>query len=120
MDQVHLKGDNPKLNRIVNRALQLGIAVQSVPRKSLQRKVKTEHFQHIILKCSSLDVLRFDSENDKSIIEESNGLWLMLDGITDPQNFGAILRNAFFLVNSKGGKGSHTRKKELLPIISSC
>jgi len=51
------------------------------------------------LKCDPLPYVRLSStEQLKSESKSSGLLWVFLDQITDPQNFGALIRTSFFLV----------------------
>ena len=69
--------------------------------KSFINSHKNKIHQGIILKCDPLPYVRI-SEPDHLLLENKKKglLWVFLDQITDPQNFGAILRSCFFLVKT--------------------
>jgi len=65
----------------------------------LERYAKNQPHQGVILKCEPLPYYRIDSSEDLLLPEKKTGLlWIFIDQITDPQNFGAIIRSASFLV----------------------
>ena len=66
----------------------------------LEKFAKNQIHQGIILKCDPLPYVRISSPLQlKSEIKAQGLLWLFLDQITDPQNFGALIRTSFFLVS---------------------
>lgn len=79
---------------IVDKADKFGIHHQRVPRKTLDRLTGSATHQGVVARhrpsAASL------SEDIGSLLEEVNetSLLLMLDGVTDPHNLGACLRNA--------------------------
>jgi tRNA G18 (ribose-2'-O)-methylase SpoU len=75
----------------------------------LSRMVKQQPHQNIVLKCSPL---LLTSPSNNHIFE--NGLYVFCDKITDPQNFGAILRSCLFF----GVKGVFTGRKYHCPLNS--
>lgn len=75
----------------------------------MSRLVKNQPHQNMIIKCSPL----FPNPS----LEPSTypqGLYIYCDKITDPQNFGAIVRTSLFY----GVKGIFTSKKNIAPMNS--
>lgn len=60
--------------------------------------------QGFVLRCRSLDFEPLSRipypDGDASSAESSPIVWLVLDEVVDPQNFGALLRSAYFLGSS--------------------
>ncbi len=71
--------------------------------------VQGQPHQNAILKCSTLNA-EMVSEPTKF----ENGLYVFCDKITDPQNFGAIVRSCLFF----GAKGVMISKKNSSPLNS--
>ncbi|TPH17815.1 23S rRNA (guanosine(2251)-2'-O)-methyltransferase RlmB [Litorilituus lipolyticus] len=93
-----LKGrEDERLLPIINLARKYGISAQMVQRKVLDDKCKGEQHQGVVARVKPGKVL---SENDLddiiSLAEKQNKspFLLILDGVTDPHNLGACLRNA--------------------------
>ncbi|GEA12779.1 23S rRNA (guanosine(2251)-2'-O)-methyltransferase RlmB [Alteromonas sp. KUL49] len=89
-----LKGRNDdRLVNVVNQARKNGISVQFCARKTLDDKVNGEQHQGVVARAKPARAL---TENDLDrILENTNQpLLLVLDGVTDPHNLGACLRNA--------------------------
>ena len=57
----------------------------------MNRLVKGQPHQNIILKCSTLNLTPA-----KNIDNYTGGVYIMCDKITDPQNFGSIIRTSLF------------------------
>lgn len=93
-----LKGrDDERLMPIVNLARKYGIPCQLVQRKVLDDKSKGEQHQGVLARVTPGKTY---TENDiDDILENANAkgelpFLLILDGVTDPHNLGACLRNA--------------------------
>lgn len=82
-----------RLQPVLKALSNLGISLQEMGRKALDDKAKGASHQGIIAKVKAG---RLYSENDLDDIlnNEENPLLLILDGVTDPHNLGACLRNA--------------------------
>ncbi len=92
------KGRNDeRMNKTVNIARKNGISVQFVHKKTLDDKSRGEQHQGILAIAKPARVLHEqDLEQLLSRLESNSTkpLLLVLDGVTDPHNLGACLRNA--------------------------
>lgn len=70
-----------------------GIPIRQVPRGELEKLTGSDHHQGVALRVEPLPKIAFE-ELLAGAEPEDQPLWLALDGITDPHNFGAMLRNA--------------------------
>ncbi|MCK5716541.1 MAG: 23S rRNA (guanosine(2251)-2'-O)-methyltransferase RlmB [Thiomargarita sp.] len=81
-----------KIQALQKQAEELGITIQSVPRKTLDKLTENGHHQGVVIKARpvknqlSLEAL-FASSNEAPFL-------LVLDDIQDPHNLGACLRSA--------------------------
>lgn len=78
---------------LINTANQYGVSVQRSGRKVLDDKSASSQHQGIVARVKPAKVL---TENDLDALLEKTELpfLLILDGVTDPHNLGACLRNA--------------------------
>tara|TARA_R110002110_G_scaffold400317_1_gene616621 strand:+ start:38270 stop:39010 length:741 start_codon:yes stop_codon:yes gene_type:complete len=86
-----------RLNEIIQDAKNLGIPVQTVSKKVLDKKTQEQSHQGILLEIKSVEVKsETHLKHDLSHIAEGHkpGFYLILDGIQDPHNLGAIIRSA--------------------------
>lgn len=89
-----LKGrQDDRVLPVLNELTRLGITMQEMGRKALDDKAKGASHQGLIARVKPG---RQYNENDLDIILDGkeNPLLLVLDGVTDPHNLGACLRNA--------------------------
>jgi 23S rRNA (guanosine2251-2'-O)-methyltransferase len=93
-----LKGrDDQRLAPLLTEAKKFGVAVQQMHRKALDEKSDGEQHQGIIARIKAGK--KFNEDHLPDIIEQAvaggvQPLLLILDGVTDPHNLGACLRNA--------------------------
>ncbi len=90
-----------RLNEIIQEAKNLGISTQIVSKKSLDKKSDEQSHQGIILEIKSVpiktethlkqDLAQISDASDK---DNKPAFYLILDGIQDPHNLGAIIRTA--------------------------
>lgn len=89
-----LKGrEDKRLNPIINLARQYGVSIQFMQRKALDDKAKGEQHQGIIARVK--EGRKYNEKDlDQIIAAAETPFLLILDGVTDPHNLGACLRNA--------------------------
>lgn len=95
--------NDERLNTLLTQAQQQGLAVQVVPRKTLDQMTEKGHHQGIVIRCK--EKLPFNQVNNGlqstvNTLEEylaaltAVPFLLVLDGVQDPHNLGACLRTA--------------------------
>lgn len=109
IDKILIKRDlsSETVKEILNRARELDIPVQKVPLEKLNRITMKNHQGVIAIICP---VRYHDLDNLIASLYESGKtpLGIMLDGVTDARNFGAIARSAecagadFIIIPEKG------------------
>jgi 23S rRNA (guanosine2251-2'-O)-methyltransferase len=82
-----------RMNDVVKLARQQGISVQFVQRKTLDDKSNGEQHQGIMARAKPARIL-VEADLDAIIALQATPFLLVLDGVTDPHNLGACLRNA--------------------------
>lgn len=84
---------NPRLVELNDLACREGVPVRELPREELDR-LAGDHHQGVALRVAPLPKVEFEDLLAEACRAAEPPLWLVLDGITDPHNLGAILRNA--------------------------
>jgi 23S rRNA (guanosine2251-2'-O)-methyltransferase len=82
-----------RLSVVLKQLNQFGISVQFIGRKALDNKVNGENHQGVIARVKPAKILN-EHDLDEIIAQSEQPLLLVLDGVTDPHNLGACLRNA--------------------------
>jgi len=86
--------ERPNLRSIEAIALQLGLRVTYVESGLLDRLANRQRHQGVVAKVRGFSYSNF-SELLQHLSDSPNSQWiLLLDGLTDPRNFGAVLRTA--------------------------
>ncbi|MBY8120389.1 23S rRNA (guanosine(2251)-2'-O)-methyltransferase RlmB [Vibrio fluvialis] len=89
-----LKGrQDDRLLPVLNELMRLGISIQEMNRKALDDKAQGANHQGVIAKVKPTKQLN-ENDLDDILAQHSQPLLLVLDGVTDPHNLGACLRNA--------------------------
>ncbi len=89
-----LKGrHDDKMLEVLNEIVSLGITVQEMHRKALDDKAKGAVHQGVIARVRPGKQYN-ENDLDQILNGKENPLLLVLDGVTDPHNLGACLRNA--------------------------
>lgn len=87
------KGKGGKLVEIQILAESLGISIQHVPRKSLDKMSNDQRHQGVVLRQRATKP-KDESDLLEIVKSTDNILLLILDGVQDPHNLGACLRTA--------------------------
>lgn len=88
------KGRNDdRMNALVSAARKHNISVQFVLRKTLDDKSNGEQNQGVLARAKPARVLN-EADLDQILADQNKPFLLVLDGVTDPHNLGACLRNA--------------------------
>ncbi|MGF1836487.1 23S rRNA (guanosine(2251)-2'-O)-methyltransferase RlmB [Photobacterium sanguinicancri] len=89
-----LKGrEDDRLQPVLDELNMLGITVQQAGRKALDDKAKGASHQGVIARVKAGKQYN-EHDLDAILASKENPLLLVLDGVTDPHNLGACLRNA--------------------------
>jgi 23S rRNA (guanosine2251-2'-O)-methyltransferase len=88
---VHERGAGPRVDEIVRRAHALRIAIETVDRRALDKITRGGLHQGVAAELQSLPAYTLE---ELVAGAEGPALIVVLDGIEDPQNVGAILRSA--------------------------
>ncbi|MDV5172083.1 23S rRNA (guanosine(2251)-2'-O)-methyltransferase RlmB [Photobacterium rosenbergii] len=89
-----LKGrEDDRLLPVINELQMLGITIQQAGRKALDDKANGASHQGIIARVRPGKQYN-ENDLDDVLAGKENPLLLVLDGVTDPHNLGACLRNA--------------------------
>jgi 23S rRNA (guanosine2251-2'-O)-methyltransferase len=83
---------NARVAELVSEAKRLGVRVHARPRAMLDKVSGRAHHQGVV---AQYEVPAAKTERDLAgLLEADDGLFLVLDGVTDPHNLGACLRSA--------------------------
>ncbi len=80
-------------DEIINLAKSKKVKFEFLSRQILDKKSKTQHHQGYILECVDFSYCDIDDILDKAKNLSENPFIVLLDGIEDPHNFGAIIRS---------------------------
>ncbi|ORT50725.1 23S rRNA methyltransferase [Vibrio sp. qd031] len=89
-----LKGrQDDRLLPLINELQAIGVSIQQMGRKVLDDKAKGANHQGVIARVTPAKSLN-ENDLDDLLAGQESPLLLVLDGVTDPHNLGACLRNA--------------------------
>lgn len=89
-----LKGrQDDRLLPLLNELNVIGVSIQQMGRKALDDKAQGANHQGIIARVKPAKSYN-ENDLDGLLAEHTTPLFLVLDGVTDPHNLGACLRNA--------------------------
>lgn len=86
-----LEGD--QFRQLMEEISSRGIAYQFVPGEKMNYLVKGSH-QGVIAYLPQIDYVEFETMVDNALEKSPNPVFIMLDGVSDVRNFGAIARTA--------------------------
>lgn len=109
-------GQGQRLDKIIQLAQSRAVKVTFVKRRDLQKIAGHERHQGVLLKIPPFAYQDFDQLIAEWRLAGDHALFLILDGITDPHNFGAILRSAE-LAGCRGVIVAKDRSCPVTPVV---
>lgn len=103
--------------KVCEEANHRGVQVHRVSKKDLDRMCSGRVHQGVCLQASPLSYLTEDRDSKSRRPDGTLSLWLVLEGIQDPMNLGAILRSAYFLGVDRVASSLH-HSCPLSPVVS--
>ena len=95
LELIVVKNDSgPRLQELIAAAKQQNLKIRFLPRADLDGIVHHTHHQGVVLKLTPFVYVDFKNLLEKWQASGTPAFFLLLDGITDPHNFGALLRSA--------------------------
>ena len=89
------KSSNSKLHAdLTSKLRKNNIPFNLVPKQALERKLRGKNHQGVYARISPIEIIPIDKMIQNELKKEVDPIYLLLDGVTDPRNFGAILRSA--------------------------
>ncbi len=106
---VHVRGAGPRIDALIARAHELRIPVETVDRQALERMARGGVHQGV-----AADLQALAAYTVEELVEQAEGpaLLVVLDGIEDPHNVGAILRS----VDGAGAHGLIRQARHAAPL----
>lgn len=90
-----VKSSNSKLHvDLTSKLKKNNIPFSLVPKQALERKLRGKNHQGVFARISPIEIIPIDKMIQNELKKEVDPIYLLLDGVTDPRNFGAILRSA--------------------------
>ncbi|KAL1274477.1 hypothetical protein QQF64_027291 [Cirrhinus molitorella] len=83
--------------RVCQEAVKQGVQIQRVSKQTLDKMCGGKVHQGLCLQASPLGFITEERPIRSHEGKNHMALWLVLDGVQDPMNLGAILRSAYFL-----------------------
>ncbi len=81
---------NPRLQQLIDECRSAGVSLRFLPRAALERQAGTTHHQDVIAVCAAKAY-----ESLEALLEgNAKPLLVVLDGVEDPANLGAVIRTA--------------------------
>ncbi|KAF4113590.1 rRNA methyltransferase 1, mitochondrial [Onychostoma macrolepis] len=93
-------GEGPQRDtilRVCQEAVERGVQIQRVSKQTLDKMCGGKVHQGLCLQASPLGFITDKKPIRSHEVKNHRALWLVLDGVQDPMNLGAILRSAYFL-----------------------
>ncbi|HKK01405.1 MAG TPA: 23S rRNA (guanosine(2251)-2'-O)-methyltransferase RlmB [Desulfuromonadales bacterium] len=107
-------GRSARLEGVLRTARSAGIPVREAERAELTRMAGHPHHQGVLLRVAPFDYIPLEDLLARWRETGRPGLFLVLDGITDPHNFGALLRDA----DAAGCQGVIVPKDRACPVTA--
>lgn len=104
----------PRLDEAIRLAESAGVPVRPRPRQELDRLAGHRHHQGVLLRVTPFAYRELDELLDRARTSGLPPFFLILDGVTDPHNFGAILRSA----DAAGCHGVIVAKDRACPVTA--
>lgn len=95
--------------RVCQEAVKRDVQIQRVSKQTLDQMCGGKVHQGLCLQASPLGFITEEKPITSHEVKNHRALWLVLDGVQDPMNLGAILRSAYFLGVDRITSSIHNR-----------
>ncbi len=95
--------------KVCQEAVKRGVQTQRVSKQALDKMCGGKVHQGLCLQASPLGFITEEKPITSHEVKNHRVLWLVLDGVQDPMNLGAILRSAYFLGVDRIASSVHNR-----------
>jgi len=92
--ELFVSGEGRKIDQLVQAAQERKVPVRRRDRRDLARLAGTEHHQGVALRLEAFPYAEVEDVIDRALEKGGSGFILVLDGIQDPHNLGALIRSA--------------------------
>ncbi|MFA4875244.1 MAG: 23S rRNA (guanosine(2251)-2'-O)-methyltransferase RlmB [bacterium] len=83
--------------RVAEEATRNGVQVKQASREEIGRLARTDKHQGVAARVDPFDYASLQGVVEAALRDERKAFLLILDGITDPQNLGSLIRTAYLL-----------------------
>lgn len=106
---MHVRGGGPRVDALVSRAHELRIAIETLDPLALDKLAKGSVHQGVAAEVQPLPAFTIEE-----LVRDAEGpaLLVVLDGVEDPQNVGAIVRS----IDAAGGTGLIRQARHAAPL----
>lgn len=87
-------GTDTRLEKLLKLAAEKGVPVRNREKADISRLCGTEHHQGVALRVEGFSYAELGDILERFRASEEKGLLVVLDGVQDPHNLGAIIRSA--------------------------
>lgn len=87
---------NEKAKELINLAESLNIKIEVKEHRKLLSLINDSKVRSLVLKCSKIN-FKNEQDLDEELLETKGNIISVMEGVSDPQNLGTLIRNVHFM-----------------------